>query len=130
MEIGKFIGIGITAVILISLLKSYKPEIAVAASIITVAVLFFMISPYINAALSAFTDISDKIGIDRQYILVAAKVIGVAYITQIGADICKDAGESAIGTKVELCGKIVIVIMSMPVFYKLLEVIDKIVSLT
>ena len=109
MEIGKFIGIGITAVIMVSLLKNYRPEIAVAVSMITVSVLFIMVSPYLKAVLSIFADISDTVGIDIQYILLAIKVIGIAYITQIGADICRDAGESAIGTKIELCGKIVII---------------------
>lgn len=129
MEIEKIIGIGITAVVLSVLLKGYRPEISVSVSAAAVAVIFVIISPYLKSVIVSFIDLSEQIGIDMQYIVIVIKVIGVAYIAQIGADICRDAGESAIGTKIEMGGKVIITALSMPVIYRLLEVVSEVINL-
>ena len=129
MTIEKIIGIGIIAVILAVMMKSYRPEISVGISIVTVAVLFLLISPQLKSVMIFFIDIAEKIGVEMQYIIIVIKVIGVAYLAQISAEICKDAGENAIGTKIELGGKIIIITLSMPVIYRLLEVVSEVINL-
>ncbi len=129
MEIEKMVGIGITAVVISVLLKKYRPEMAVMISVITVAILFGIISPYLKSVMAMFVDLSERIGIEMQYIVIVIRVIGIAYIAQIGSEICRDAGENAIGTKIELGGKIVIIAMSMPVIYKLMEVVTEVINL-
>ena len=129
MEIEKIVGIGITAVVISVLLKKYRPETAVMISVITVAILFGIISPYLKSVMAMFVDLSERIGIEMQYIVIVIRVIGIAYIAQISSEICRDAGENAIGTKIELGGKIVIIAMSMPVIYKLMEVVTEVINL-
>ncbi len=128
MDIEKIIGIGIIAVIIAVMLKSYRPEFAVMTSIASVCIIFALISPYLKTVMASFVDLSEKIGVDIQYIIIVVKVIGIAYVAQIGAEICRDAGENAIGTKVELAGKIIITALSMPVIYKLLEVVGQLIN--
>lgn len=60
------------------------------------------------------------------YIDVILKMIGVAYICQFSADICKDAGYGAMAFQVEMAGKISLILLGMPV---LMSVIDLVVSL-
>ena len=129
MVIEKIIGIALVSAVLSVLLKGYRPETSLFISLITIAVLFGMISPYLRSILSSFVDISGQIGLEIRYISIIIKVIGIAYITQIGAEICRDSGENAIGTKLELCGKIIIIVMSLPIIYELFEVVGKIVNL-
>lgn len=129
MTIEKIIGIGIVAVILSVMIKGYRPEISVGITIITVAILFMIVSPQLKSVMVFFVDIAEKIGVEMQYIVVVIKVIGVAYLTQISAEICKDAGENAIGTKIEFGGKIVIIVLSTPVMYRLLEVVSQVINL-
>ena len=130
MEIERIVGIGIIAVILSLILKSYRPEMAALVSVSAVAVLFLTVSPYLKSVLSMFVDLSEQTGIEMQYVIIVVKIIGISYIAQIGADICRDAGETAIGTKVELGGKIVITAYSMPIVYKLLEVVGEVIQLS
>ena len=129
MTIEKIIGIGIVAVILSVMIKGYRPEISVGITIITVAILFMIVSPQLKCVMVFFVVIAEKIGVEMQYIVVVIKVIGVAYLTQISAEICKDAGENAIGTKIEFGGKIVIIVLSTPVMYRLLEVVSQVINL-
>lgn len=129
MGMEKIIGIALVSVIMAVLLKGYRPEISLAVSLTAMAVMFFMISPYLKTALNSFINLSEQIGLNMKYMAIIIKVIGIAYITQIAVEICRDAGENALGTKVEICGKIVIIAMSMPVIYELFEVISEVVSL-
>lgn len=55
------------------------------------------------------------------------KVVGIAYIVELTKDICIDAGEKALGTKVEMAGKIMIVAMTLPVITSVVEVINKLI---
>ena len=51
------------------------------------------------------------------------KVLAVAYITDFTAQLCRDAGEASIGSKVELAGKIIIFYLAMPILTAILELI-------
>ena len=129
MIIEKVIGIALVTVVLSVLLKSYRPEISLLISIISIGIMFVLISPYLKTTLNAFVNLSEQIGLNIKYMIIVIKVIGVAYITELGVEICRDSGENAIGTKVEICGKIIIIVMSLPVIYELFEVINEVVSL-
>ena len=129
MGMEKIIGIALVSVIMAVLLKGYRPEISLAVSLTAMAVMFSIISPYLKTALGSFINLSEQIGLNMKYMAIIIKVIGIAYITQIAVEMCRDAGENALGTKVEICGKIVIIAMSMPVIYELFEVISEVVSL-
>ena len=129
MGMEKIIGIALVSVILSVLLKGYRPEISLAVSLTAMAIMLAIISPYLKTALNSFINLSEQIGLNMKYMAIIIKVIGIAYITQIGVEICRDAGENALGTKVEICGKIVSIVMSMPIIYELFEVISEVVSL-
>lgn len=129
MGIEKIIGIALVAVVLSVLIKEYRPEISVLISVSSVAVMFIVISPYLKTVMASFVNLSEQIGINVSYMIIVIKVIGVAYITQIVSEICRDAGENALGTKMEICGKIIITVMSLPIIYELFEVIGEVINL-
>ena len=54
------------------------------------------------------------------------KITGIAILTEFAVSICNDAGESAIATKIDLGGKIIIISISIPIIVALLELIVKI----
>ena len=129
MGIEKIIGIGITAVLLSVVIKNYRPEISMSISVIAGAVIFALISPYFKTVTAFFVDLSKQIGIEIQFIVIVVKIIGVAFITQIIAEICKDAGENSVGANIEICGKIIIMAMSLPIISKLFEVVGKVIEI-
>lgn len=129
MDIIKILGIGMTAAMLAVLLKGYKPELAMQISLAAAALIFVMAVPYLRSAVSMFQDIAAQVGMDNRLIGIVIKIIGIAYLAQFGAELCKDAGEGAIASKIELAGKLIIMTMSMPIMYKLLALVNDIVSL-
>lgn len=128
MEIEKIVGLALVASVLAILVKNFRPEISIGVSVVTVGVLLAMISPYIKTIFNSFTELSEMIGLKGRYLTIIMKTVCVAYISQLGAEICRDAGENAIGTKVEICGKVIIAVMSLPMIFELFRVIEKIIE--
>ncbi len=128
MIIYKIIGVGITGAILSILIKQYRPDFAIAVPILVSAAIFMFCVPYIEGAIDMLSDITDKAGIEIGKAGIVIKIIGVAYICQFASDICADAGERSIANKIELGGKLVIVAMSMPIIYSLLDIVKEIIN--
>lgn len=126
MEILQIVGLGIVATILIIVLKAQKPEIAVQVSIITGVVVFLLIASKLSAVVDLINDYARKANIDMAYLAILLKIIGIAYIAEFGAEVCRDAGESSIASKIELAGKVIIVVLAVPIITSLLELIIKI----
>ena len=45
---------------------------------------------------------------------ITIKIVGIAYISEFSTQALKDAGETAIASKVELAGKLIITVMTLP----------------
>ena len=128
MLVFKIIGIGMCGTVLALTVKQYRPELAIAVPVLSAAAILLLCVPYLSSVLTMFQNIAEEAVIDTVYGRVLIKIIGVAYIFQFASDICKDAGESSIAGKIELGGKVVIIALSMPIIYGLLELTSKIIS--
>ncbi len=128
MLIYKLVGIAIAGAVLSLLIKSYKPELAIAVPILTAVLIIGMCVPYLEAVIAMFEDIASRAGIDSSHLKIVLKITGVAYLCQFGADICRDSGEGAIAGKIELGGKVIIMTLSMPIVYSLLSLVNTIIN--
>lgn len=127
MDIVKIIGIGLISLIIIVIIKQYKPEFAMYVSIISGIIIIFLSLDKITGIINLLTNLSNKTGINAQYLSILLKITGIAILTEFAVSICKDAGEVAIASKVDFGGKIIILSMSIPIISALLEVIMKII---
>ncbi len=123
MEIIQIIGIGIIAAIFSVTIKQEKPELAVLISIAAGILIFFLIAERLPHIVGVFNDIVNKTQVDSIFISTLLKIIGIAYITEFGSQICKDMGENSIASKIELGGKVIIMILGLPILTALTETI-------
>ena len=123
MEIIQIVGLALAATVISVIIKEYYPEIAVQISIITGIIIFAVISVKIGNVINLLKELADKVNIDMLYISTIIKIVGIAYITQFASEVCRDAGEGAIAAKVELAGKILIVVMAAPIILGLLKLL-------
>lgn len=123
LEILQIAGLGIVAVILAVMIKAHKPELALQLSIITGVIIFMMIAGKLSAVINLLGSYTKRVDIEPVYFQTILKIIGIAYITEFGAEICKDAGESSIASKIELGGRVIIVAMAVPIITSLLDLI-------
>ena len=126
MEIVKIIGIGLIAVIIIILLKQYRPEFALYISLIAGVVILYMALDNLTSCINLLKQICEKSGVNSKFLGILIKMTGIAFLSEFAISICKDAGEGAIASKVEIGSKAIIISMSIPIIYNLLDVILKI----
>ena len=126
MEIIKIIGIALIALVIIIMLKQYRPEYAIFISILTGILILFLVMDRLTGVISLIESIQDKFSINTQFIALLIKITGIAFLSEFAISVCKDSGEAAIASKIEIGSKIIIISMSVPIISSLLEIILKI----
>lgn len=123
MDIIKIIGIGLVAVIIIVILKQYRPEFAMYVSIGAGILIFALIATKLSGIIEVLKSIANKSSTNSKFLVLLIKITGIAILTEFTVSLCKDSGESAIANKVDLGGKVIIMSMSIPIMSSLLETI-------
>ncbi len=121
MDIIKILGIGLISLILIIVIKQYKPEFAVYISLMAGVIIILMVVNKLTGIINLLTALSDKASINKEFLEILLKITGIAILTEFAVSICKDLGESSIANKVDLGGKIIIISISIPIISSLLE---------
>lgn len=127
MEIIKIAGLGLVATILILIIKQQRPELAVQLSIVVGVSIFAMMLGKINSVITLMKQLATKSNISVLYMTTILKIIGVAYIAEFGAQICRDAGEGAIAAKIEFAAKVIVIVLAIPVIVAVFESLLKLV---
>lgn len=126
MEIVKIIGMGLVAVVIIILLKQYKPEFAIYISMLTGILIILFVIDDLAGIINLIQSLANKVSINNTFLMLLIKITGIAFLSEFAVSICKDAGETAIASKMEIGAKIIIISMSIPIISSLLEIILKI----
>ncbi len=126
MDVIQIIGIGLVAVIISIILKENRPEFAVFISIVVGVIIIVGLIPNVKNIIDYIQNLSSKININSNFVNILLKITGIAILTEFAVSVCNDANEKAIGSKIDLGGKILIISMSLPIIKALLDVILKI----
>jgi stage III sporulation protein AD len=128
MDIYQIIAVGLAGAILSMTVKQYKPELAMLVGLATGILIFFASLDTVRSAFAAMDTILEGSGLDRRYFQIVLKIVGVAYITQFAAQLCRDSGENSIALKLEFAGKVFILLFIMPVITGFLQVCIEAIS--
>lgn len=123
MSLVQIILIGIVATMLITLIRSYQPTFALILLIVTSLFLFYFILIPLGEIIDLIRTLFNRFRLDTIYLETVFQVIGIAYLTELGSQLTKDAGLNSIASKIELVGKISIVFVSIPVLTAIIETI-------
>lgn len=115
------VGIGLTGTILAVYLKESNKEIAIFISLATGLILFLFALSKIGDVLEVMQELAARAQINLYYLTIVLKIMGIAYIAEFGAQVCKDAGEGSIATKIELAAKILVMVLALPIIMAILE---------
>ncbi len=126
MEVIKIIGIALIALIIIILLKQYRPEFALYISLLTGILILLLVMDKLTGIINLLQSFANKTSINSTFLALLIKITGIAFLSEFAVSICKDSGEAAIASKIEIGTKIIIISMSIPIISSLLEIILKI----
>ncbi len=126
MEVIKIIGIALIALIIIILLKQYRPEFVIYISLLTGVLILLLVMDKLTGIINLLQSLANQTSINSTFLTLLIKITGIAFLSEFAVSICKDSGEAAIASKIEIGTKIIIISMSIPIISSLLEIILKI----
>lgn len=125
MDILKISIFGISAVLLALILKSYRPEYSYYISIATCICIFILVTTKLELIVGYAEKMQEMLHLDNAYMAMILKMIGVTYIAEFAANICKDSGYQTIAGQIELFAKLSVLVIGMPVIIAFMETIGE-----
>jgi len=119
----KIITVAIVTAFLNSVLKKSHREYTVALSITASAIIFYFIADSFSAVFDSIKKMMSDTNIELSYVTSILKIIGIAYLSEYTGAMLEDAGETAVAKKVEMAGKVLIFLITLPVLEALLSLI-------
>ena len=116
----------IVILIIIVILKQYKPEFAIYVSMIAGVLILVLSIQKLTGIINLLQSLANKTYINKSFLSILLKITGIAFITEFAVSICSDAGEKAIASKIEIGSKVIIIAMSIPIITSLLELVIEI----
>lgn len=117
--------LGLTGILTALFVKEVKPQFAVYISLSTCLLIFFYAVNKLSAVTDTLQTLQSYISIKESYLAILLKIVGITYIADFSASLCKDAGYGAIAGQIEFFGKISILTISAPVIVALFDTINE-----
>ncbi|MCD7722369.1 MAG: stage III sporulation AC/AD family protein [Clostridiales bacterium] len=124
----EIVGISIAALLLSVFIKEYNKAAAICLLIAAGAVIFLKCASELGEIGSAVLSFSSAADGTAAYIKLMLKVLGISITVQFAADLCRDAGESALAYQCETAAKIIILAMILPLFETVIKIIAGLVT--
>ncbi|PFA09658.1 stage III sporulation protein AD [Bacillus thuringiensis] len=119
----QIVGLGLVATFLAAVLNQHKSSITSLFIVFVGSVMFLILIDQMHSILQMIERVASEAKVSNVYVETLLKIIGIAYIAEFGAQITKDAGQGAIASKIELAGKILILVMAIPILTVVIETI-------
>ena len=126
MTIMQVVAAGVLSAVLALTVKRQSPEIALIITIAASVLIFIMVLPMLAGAVGLLQNLGSQLDTRVPYVTLVLQILGIAYVAELGAQVCSDAGESAIAAKIELAGKVMIMAAAAPI---LLDVLSMVVGI-
>lgn len=120
----QIIGISVVALIFGLFMRDYNKTVSLILVIFAALLILFKTIGGITEIAAALNDIASGVSETSAYIKLMFKVLGIALVTQIVADLCRDCGESALASQTEVAAKIIIVTLILPLFETVVKIIS------
>ena len=117
-------GIGIVTVLIAGQLKVLKSEYSLYLSVAVMLLIFFYSAGRLGGILSVMEQIQTYFPVNEIYVRTLLKIVGVSYIAEFASHVCRDAGYGAVGSQIEIFGKLTVLAVSMPILTALLETLN------
>ncbi|MBU3110666.1 MAG: stage III sporulation protein AD [Clostridium sp.] len=126
MEIIKIVAFAFMALFIVLIFKGRRDDLAIQVSIAAGILIFLFMVNKLTIIMGFLQTLANKANIDVVYLNTVFKILGIAYLASFCSEICRDAGESSIAAKVDFAGKILILVLAIPILMAVMQSILKI----
>lgn len=128
MDIYKLLAMALLGAISVALVRQFKPELALPLAVaVGCAVLISALNSF-NPVFTELKKIAESSGISPQYFKIMLKALGICYITQFASEMCADFGQTSLGSKIELGGKLSLAAISLPLIVSIIDTVTSIIN--
>lgn len=129
MQIFQLVGIAFVTAVAALILKSTKPELAFAVTVAGSIILLLFVFDTFRDTFTVFEEIAAATGIQSSLIKALLKMIGIGYIVEFSAGVLNDFGQNSVADKLIFCGKIIILVLAVPILESVLSLIVKLLEI-
>ncbi|MGA8941737.1 MAG: stage III sporulation protein AD [Thermoactinomyces sp.] len=126
MEIIQVVGLGLITTFLILAVKEQNPVFAFSLAMFVGVVIFISLAGKVGEVVGILQNLARLARVNELFLETILKIIGIAYIAEFGAQVTRDAGQESIAAKIELAGKVLIMVMAIPIITVIIETIVQI----
>lgn len=123
----KIAAVGVAASVMAMVLKKNSPEIALLLTVATASLIMFAAVEVISEVLEFLRTILEYTSLSEDIFGIVLKAVAIAIITKIASDVCKDAGQSASSSAIELVGSATVLYIALPLFETMIQMINSLV---
>lgn len=123
-EVIKISVIGIFGVLTAIQFKTVKPEYSTYISVVLAMIIFSIVIQQLRTMLGGLAWLKELFEGTGGYLGILMKVIGITYLCEFSAGICKDAGYGAVSEQIEVLGKLSVMFAGLPILLAVVEQIQ------
>ncbi|MBT9157182.1 MAG: hypothetical protein DDT36_00160 [Firmicutes bacterium] len=127
MEIFQFVIVALAVAMAALLLKQLRPELGLVLVVVASVVLLMTLIGRMAVVIELVKELAERADVGSLHLNTLLRIMGVAFVAEFGAGICKDAGENSLALKVELAGKLIILGLSVPLVLVILETLLRLI---
>ena len=128
-QIFQFIGIALITAVAALLVKGTKPELAFAITIAGSVILLLFVLEVFRGSIDIFAEITQMTGLDAVIVRTLLKMVGIGYLVEFSAGVLNDFGQNSLADKLIFCGKILVLILAVPILESVLGLISDLLGL-
>ena len=128
-QIFQLIGIAFVTAVAAILVKSTKPELAVVITIAGSIILLLFVLEVFRGTITLFSDIAEATGLNAAIVKTLLKMVGIGYLVEFSAGILGDFGQNSLADKLIFCGKILILVLAVPILESILSLVGELIGL-
>lgn len=128
MQIFQLVGIAFVTAVAALILKGTKPELAFAVTVAGSVILLLFVFEMLKGTVAIFGDIANEAGLNSSLIKILLKMVGIGYLVEFSAGILNDFGQNSVADKLIFCGKVVILVLAIPILESVLTLIKQLLG--
>ncbi len=128
-QIFQLIGIALITAVAALLVKGTKPELAFAITIAGSVILLLFVFEVFRGSIDIFAKITQMTGLDAVIVRTLLKMVGIGYLVEFSAGVLNDFGQNSLADKLIFCGKILVLILAVPILESVLGLISDLLGL-
>jgi stage III sporulation protein AD len=123
VQVAQIVGLALIAAVLLVVVRQQRPELGLLLSVAAGAVIFLLVLEQVGRVTEVLERLASAARVDRLYLGTLLKIIGVSYLAEFGAQVCRDAGEQAVASRVEMAAKVIIVVLALPIVVAVVDTV-------